>query len=350
MKEVAKIANVSVATVSNVLSGNKYVSPKLKKRVTKAIEELNYRPSKLARSLKLKRTFQLGLLIPDITNPYFAEVARGVESIALQNGYQMFLCNTDGEATRELSIIHSFIDQHVDGIINVAPRLNENKMLKATDNRPMVILDRHLSFTNPLIDVIYTNNFKGSAELAEHFLKNGHNLFACIAGPKNVPTAVRRMEGFNRALIESGIPASRNHIFYGSFKFNDGYEMMLRIMNLNPRPTVVFAGNDMMAWGALEAAKEANLKIPEDIAIAGFDNVYFSQFVVPALTTVHQPKFEAGQLAMNILLEKIENKLANKQLEAKKLELDTTLIIRNSSVNKKSKRRSSYENQGNTSQ
>lgn len=338
MKEVAKLANVSVATVSNVLSGNKYVSPKLKKRVTKTIEELNYRPSKLARSLKLKRTFQLGLLIPDITNPYFAEIARGVESIALQNGYQMFLCNTDGEATRELSIIDSFIEQHVDGIINVAPRLDENKMVKASDNRPMVILDRHLSFTNPLIDVIYTNNFKGSAELAEHFLKNGHNLFASIAGPKNVPTAVRRMEGFKKALIEGGIPASRNHIFYGSFKFNDGYEMMLKIMNLSPRPTAVFAGNDMMAWGALEAAKEANLKIPEDIAIAGFDNVYFSQFVVPALTTVHQPKFEAGQLAMNILLEKIENKLANKQLKAKKLELDATLIIRDSSVNKNLKK------------
>jgi DNA-binding LacI/PurR family transcriptional regulator len=163
-------------------------------------------------------------------------------------------------------------------------------------------------------------------------------LFASIAGPKNVPTAVRRMEGFKKALIKGGIPASRNHIFYGSFKFNDGYEMMLKIMNLSPRPTAVFAGNDMMAWGALEAAKEANLRIPEDIAIAGFDNVYFSQFVVPALTTVHQPKFEAGQLAMNILLEKIENKLANKQLKAKKLELDATLIIRDSSVNKNLKK------------
>ncbi len=333
MKEVAKQANVSVATVSNVLSGNKYVSQKLKERVTKAIEELNYRPSKLARSLKLKRTFQLGLLIPDITNPYFAEVARGVESIALQNGYQIFLCNTDGQESREISVIHSFIEQHVDGIINVAPRLNDRKILEATDNIPMVILDRHLSFTNPLIDVIYTNNSKGSAELAKHFLENGHNLFACIAGPKNVPTAVRRLEGFKQELIKGGIPASRNYIYFGSFKFNDGYKMMLKILALNPRPTAVFAGNDMMAWGALEAAKEANLKIPEDIAIAGFDNVYFSQFVVPALTTVHQPKFEAGHLAMNILLEKIEAKLAKKQLKARKLELDTTLIIRKSSVN-----------------
>ncbi|MFO7881815.1 MAG: LacI family DNA-binding transcriptional regulator [Kosmotogaceae bacterium] len=338
MKEVAKRADVSVATVSNVLSGNKYVSPKLKKRVTKAIKELNFRPSKLARSLKLKRTFQLGLLIPDITNPYFAEVARGVESIALQNGYQMFLCNTDGEESRELSIIHSFIEQHVDGIINVAPRLDDKKILEAADNRPMVILDRHLSFTNPLIDVIYTNNSKGSAELAKHFLKNGHNLFACIAGPKNVPTAVRRLEGFKKELIKCGIPASRNHIFFGSFKFNDGYEKMIKILSLKPRPTAVFAGNDMMAWGALEAAKEANLRIPQDIGIAGFDNVYFSQFVVPALTTVHQPKFEAGQLAMNILLEKIEAKLAKKQLEAKKLELNSTLIIRKSSVNKNPKR------------
>jgi LacI family transcriptional regulator len=330
MKDVARIAEVSIATVSNVLSGNKYVSPELKEKVLAAIEDLQYRPSKIARSLKIRKSFLVGLVIPDITNPYFAEIARGVESIALKHEYQMFLCNSDGDKLREEETIDSFLSHGVDGVINVAPRMDETLLAELSDGMPMVILDRHLSIENPLIDVIYTNNFKGSAQLARHFLEKGHERFACIAGPKEVPTAVRRLQGFCYELKQAGVSDDSISVYYGSFKYEDGFNMMKAILKLEPRPTAVFAGNDMMAWGAIEATKENGLSIPKDVAIAGFDNVLYSSLVVPAMTTVHQPKFEAGQTAMKLLLEKILRKAKGERVATRKIELDSNLIVRDS--------------------
>ncbi|HPE68852.1 MAG TPA: LacI family DNA-binding transcriptional regulator [Thermotogota bacterium] len=330
MKDVARLAGVSVATVSNVISGRKYVSPALKERVETVMKEMRYRPSKIARSLKIQRSFLVGLLVPDITNPYFAEIARGVESVALKNDYQMFLCNSDGNHAREEITLESFHGHGVDGVINVAPRMEEGLLAHFSEGMPMVIVDRHLSIVNPLIDVIYTNNFKGSAELAAHFLSTGHNRFACIAGPQDVPTAVRRLQGFCNQLTIAGIPASRNHIFSAEFKYEDGFRVMKEILKLKPRPTAVFAGNDMMAWGAMEAVLEEKVRVPEEISIAGFDNVFFSNLVVPSLTTVHQPKFESGQLAMELLLEKIQGKIEGKPCKTRRRELDSQLIVRDS--------------------
>jgi len=249
MKIVAKMAGVSVATVSNVISGNKYVSQQLKDRVNIAMKDLKYRPSKIARSLKIQKSFLVGLVVPDITNPYFAEIVRGVESIVLKNEYQMLLCNSDGSREREETILESFHCHGVDGIINVAPRMDEEQLAMLSDGMPTVILDRHLTIINDLIDIIYTNNFKGSKELARHFLQNGHSSFACIAGPKDVPTACRRLQGFFSELAASGIPENRVLTFYGNFKFEDGYKFMTEILSSRPFPTAVFAGNDMMAWG-----------------------------------------------------------------------------------------------------
>ena len=194
----------------------------------------------------------------------------------------------------------------------------------------MVILDRHLKRENPLLDIIYTTNSEGSAQLARHFLEKGHSRFACIAGPMDVPTAQRRLSGFKKELEGAGIISGNIFIYHGRFYYEDGFKLMKDILALDPRPTAVFAGNDLMAWGALEAAKESGLGIPEDIAIAGFDNVFFASLVVPALTTVHQPKFEAGQIAMKMLLEKINSKSLNIPVESKRVELDSQLIVRNS--------------------
>lgn len=335
MKDVAKLAGVSIATVSNVLSGKKYVSPKLREKVLESIDNLQYRPSKIARSLKIKKSFLVGLMVPDITNPYFAEIARGVENVALEHDYQMFLCNSDGEKAREEETLNSFHSHGVDGVINVAPRMEETVLAELSNGMPMVILDRHLSIENPLIDVIYTNNFKGSAQLARHFLENGHRRFACIAGPREVPTAVRRLQGFCNELEKSGIGKEEITVYYASFKYEDGYNTMRLIMEQKPRPTAVFAGNDMMAWGAIEAAKERGLRVPEDIAVAGFDNVLYSSLVVPAMTTVHQPKFEAGQTAMRLLLEKIQKKSRRESVYTRKIELDSNLIVRESTLSRK---------------
>ncbi len=326
MKDIARAAEVSVATVSNTLSGRKYVSPQLRERVEEAIKQLQYRPSKIARSLKTKKTFQIGLMVPDITNPYFAEIARGVESIALQNGYQLFLCNTDGHYSREEKTIHSFLDQRADGIINVAPRMSDEQLCSYARQVSTVILDREILQMPQGVDLVFTNNYDGPNELARYLIKLGHHHFACITGPDEVPSNRKRVKGFESGLFTDGIPRSRLLLVHGDFSFESGFRGMEEVFEQSPRPTALFCCNDLMAWGALESAKQKGMKIPEDIAIAGFDNVYFSEFIVPTLTTIHQPKFEAGQIAMKTLLDRFDAK----QDQPKKIELPTQLVIRKS--------------------
>lgn len=328
IKDVAKYAKVSTATVSNVITGKKYVSPDLQEKVNEAIKELNYRPSKLARSLKIKKTFQIGLMVPDITNPYFAEIARGVEEETLKNDYQLFLCNTDGVPLREEDTVKLFLDHRVDGIISVAPRMSEKKINGFSNNVPTVVVDRHLISTNPFIDIIYTNNYKGSYILADHLISKNHKRFFCVAGPKNVHSSRRRLAGFVERVRED--PDLSIKVVFGRFKFEDGYNLMNDLLKTNFCPTAVFAGNDMMAWGVLEAIKEKNIKIPDDIAVAGFDNIYFCKYLVPSLTTIHQPKYEAGAIAMRTLLKKIEAIKHQKKIISKNLELEPELIIRES--------------------
>jgi LacI family transcriptional regulator len=330
MKDIAKAAAVSVATVSNVLSGKKYVSPEVKERVESVIRKMDYKPSHIARSLKNHRTFQIGVMVPDITNPYFAEIIRGVESVTLKNNFQLFLCNTDGESFREELSISSFLKYRVDGIIDVAPRMNEEMLKKGFSETPLVIVDREISFTSPWMDVVYTNNYKASAQLAKHFLEKGYRRLACLAGPFSVPSARQRLNGFIHYLNEHGIPDSDITVRHGEFKFESGFYMMRELLKETGYPRAVFACNDLMAWGALEAIKENGLAIPSDISIAGFDNVYFSRFVVPALTTVHQKKYEAGQIATELLLEKIRQAECQAFTATKQIELDTELIIRES--------------------
>lgn len=330
MKDVAKAARVSVATVSNALSGNKYVSSELRERIFKTIESMGYKPSKIARSLKIKRTFIVGLIIPDVTNPYFAEIARGVEDVLLGHDYQMFLCNTDGNKRRERAAIDSLISQHVEGIINVAPRSGDKDLAEFVGQLPMVVMDRDMDDVSPYFDSVYTDNYTASAKLAEHFLRLGHKSFACLAGPDDVPIARRRLQGFIDKLVEERIDGKSTVVLKGTFQFESGYELMKHVLKRTPRPSAVFAANDLMAWGAVEAAKEKGLKIPDDVAIAGFDNIYFSEFIVPALTTFHQPKFEAGQIAMRRLMEKIEKKNKRLNLEAKRVILEGRLIVRES--------------------
>lgn len=328
MKDIAKAANVSVATVSNTISGKKYVSPELRERVEKAIQQLQFRPSKVARSLKTKKTFQIGLMIPDITNPYFAEIARGVESIALQNSYQLFLCNTDGVVQREEKTLQSFWEQHVDGIINVAPRMDMDLVFAFSQRIPTVILDREPSEKDGKVDAVFINNYQGSFELAVYLANQGHHQFACIRGPQEVPSSSIRVKGFTEGLHSAGIPRSRLVVIPGDFSFARGFEGMKEILYRQPHPSAVFCCNDLMAWGAMEAAKQAGLRIPEGIAIAGFDNVYFTEFLVPTLTTIHQPKFDAGQIAMKTMLERIQTGAGG--WDPRRIELSTQLILRKS--------------------
>jgi LacI family transcriptional regulator len=328
MSQVAELAGVSVATVSNVLSGNKYVSPELTKRVEAVVRELNYQPSRIARGLKVQKTYFIGLMVPDITNPFFAEIARGVESVALEHDYQLFLCNTDGDTEREVRTLNSFLAHDVDGIVNVAPRLNDQEISKFLDVTPQVIVDRPFYIPNPNVSVVYVDNYKGSAQLAEYLLAKGHRRFACISGPPEVHNVKERLEGFLHEIRQAGIPDRGCLVKYGEFKYQTGFDLMENILVSGFEPTAVFAGNDLMAWGALDAIKEAQLSAPQDIAIAGFDNVYFSSFLTPTLTTVEQPKFKMGQIAMKMLIETM--KRGDEKRQTGRVMLSCELIPRDS--------------------
>ena len=330
MKDVAKAAGVSVATVSNALSGKKYVSPELKETVIQTIQELGYKPSKIAQNLKQNRTYFIGLMIPDITNPYFAEIARGIEKVCLENDFQFFLTNTDGDIKQERKILDTFISQRVEGIINVAPRMSEDEIQKNINDTPTVILDRKVELKDSLLDSIYMCNEKGAKQVAKHFLSKNFKNFACIAGPQEVSPARKRLKGFTDSLIYSGIPKANIKVYFGDFKYDSGYNLSKKLIEENEFPLALFACNDLMAWGALEAIKEKNIKIPDEIAIIGYDNIFISRLVVPALTTVDQYKYEAGVQAMNSLLKKIEGLNEEKKPVHNIIELKTQLIIRQS--------------------
>jgi LacI family transcriptional regulator len=290
IKDVAKAANVSTATVSNVISKTKYVSPELAKRVTKVIKQVNYKPSKIARSLKVNKTFYIGLIVPDITNPFFAEVVRGAE---------------------------------------VAPRMKEADLEKYFNSIPFVIADRPLNIKNYEANLVYADNIKSSYQLAKHLIKKGHQSFAYIAGPREVLNVQKRIFGFSKGLKDSGFSEEKNVILYGEFNYENGFKLMNKILELKPHPTAVFALSDITAWGALESAKAKGLNIPEDIAIAGFDNVYFSKLLNPSLTTIHQPKYELGRVAVNILIKKLNN-MKEGLMKKNEIILESKLILRNS--------------------
>jgi|LGOV01.1.fsa_nt_gb LacI family transcriptional regulator len=328
IKDVARESNVSVATVSNVISEKKYVSPELTKRVNDVINKMNYKPSKVARSLKGRKTYLIGLMIPDIINPYFAEIARGAESIALEKGYQVLLCNTDGIVEREEKILIAFEEDRVDGIINVAPRMDEEKLLDY-DSVPMVLIDRPLKINNSRYGNVHSDNNMGGMQLAEHLLEKGHKRFACLMVPfENIPSIENRINGFEKFLVENGILNENIIKVEGKLTYESGFELMNEILSMDQRPTAIFACSDIMAWGALEAVKKEKLNIPKDIAIAGFDNIYFSKILEPQLTTVNQMKYKSGVIAMKMLLDFNSIEQMGIPIINNTIILETELIVR----------------------
>ncbi len=329
ISRVAKLAGVSVATVSNVISGKKFVSQELTERVQDAVKTLNYQPSRLARGLKEQKTYLVGLMVPDITNPFFAEIARGVESVALEYDYQVFLCNTDGDTVRESKTLNSFLAYTVDGIVNVAPRMSDSEVRQYFGSVPHVLVDRPFQVDHPRVRLVYVDNTLASTQVAEYLLAKGHRKFVCLSGPQEVQNVRNRLDGFLHTVSKAGIAQHHCRVEYGEFKYETGYSLMKKVLSSDFLPSAVFAGNDLMAWGALDAIKQAKLSVPKDIAIIGFDNVYFSSFLTPTLTTIEQPKFEMGQVAMQMLVELMEGGLDTEE-PLDPIMLKCNLISRNS--------------------
>lgn len=330
IKDVAKKANVSGATVSHVINMTRYVSEVTQKKVWDAIHELNYTPNYAARTLRMGKSNTIGLIIPNSRNPYFTELAWHIEQIAYQNHFSVIICNTDNLPEREKFYVNVLIRKQVDGILFVTcGEYEQVTNLLASGNIPFVMLDRDIEEKCGCCSVVMTDEVKG-AELAVEYLVNlGHHRIACITGGSEQQiSSEKRKEGYINILKKYDINFEEEIIVEGDFSMISGYNAGKKLLDMVKPPSAIFAFNDLMALGVIRAASERNVKIPEQLSIVGYDNIEMLAYITPSLTSVSQPKEELAKTVMNGLLQLSDNSGMN--FENRKSVLNPELIIRNS--------------------
>jgi len=328
IREVARRVGVSPATVSRVLNGRPYVRPEVRAAVHEAVEALGFRPDPIARSLVVGGSRTIGLIVADITNPFYAETAKAIVETARGRGYVVVLCNTENLSNLQAEQIRMLREQRVEGIIlgSVHRRDPAVEELMAS-GFPCVMYNRRL-FTNTGTYVVL-DNVRGGEEVTRHFLALGHRRIAFLAGPASFSTAAERLAGYRRALRAAGRPVDPRLIRQGQFKPDLAYQAARELLQQRPRPTAIIAGNDLTAFAVLDAAAHLGLRVPEDVAVSGFDDIEFASNERIQLTTVAQQKVEMGRLAVNYLLEFIQDPDRFRRNPIRHV-LPPTLIVRRS--------------------
>lgn len=327
INDVAKLANTSATTVSHVINNTRFVSPETKKRVEDAITALGYRPNSMARSLRSGESRTIGLIVPDNSNPYFAEVLRLIENYGYSKGYSVILCNSDGDVNKEIDYAELLVAKQVDGIIFISTNDSFEHLIQSRiSSIPMIVLDRdvHLSDT----DVLLVDNFQGGYQAAKYLIGLGHTRIGCITGPSILTPSADRVKGYQAALEEVGIPVNPDYIVAGDFQVSGGEQGMRDLLNLNPPPTAVFSCNDLMAIGAMRQIREAQLSVPDDISLIGFDDIALTSYISPQLTTIAQPIEDIARTTIELIIKRIQGKGAEQP--AQLVVLPTKLIVRES--------------------
>jgi len=328
IKDVARAANVSIATVSRILNGKDTVSPLLAERVMAAVEELKYHPNEMARALKVKASRSIGLIIPDIENPFFPALVRGVEDAAKVHDYAVILCNTDSKPEEEEKYIRFLQSKRVDGILFTGgSHSDRNVELLSTLGIPVVLLDRRVGSQ---LSTVITNNRLGGFMATEHLIKRGRRRIAFISGPTELSSVQTRKQGYDEALGQYGLVLDQSLIQVGDFSFESGYQAASRLVASGHEFDAIFAANDLMAIGAIEYLLAYGLRVPAEIAVTGYDDIRMAGWYKPALTTVKQPVYSMGQSAMKIIIDRItgENRQYIEQI------ISPELVIRESSGSK----------------
>jgi LacI family transcriptional regulator len=327
IKDIAKEANVSVTTVSRVLNGKPDVSEETKNKIQRIIRIMGYQPNGIARGLVLQKTYTIGLIIPDISNPFFPEVARGIEDKAKETGYSVIFCNTDNHSEWERDSINLLKSKQVDGIILSLSMANSG-ILKQLEKEgfPVVQIDRLVSDSN--YPAVIVDNVLSAFNAVNYLIKQGHTRIAHLTGALSTRTGQDRLEGYKKALLENGIGFNEKWILEGDYSKEAGYLQAKCLLKQADRPTALFAANDLMAIGAYEAIYDQGLSIPDEISIVGHDDIDIASLVRPGLTTMRQPKYKIGQRAAQILINMVEK---SEILTGKKVILQTELVERNSS-------------------
>jgi LacI family transcriptional regulator len=312
-------------TVSRVINNSGYASQEVRERVLAAVAELGYMPNTLARSLRIRRSNTIALILTDITNPFFTTMARGVEDAANAAGYTVIFGNTDESEEKERRYLEMIQQKRVDGILLV-PAGGSLEAIEGIRQvgTPLVVLDRRIP--GEVVDVVRCDSIEGAYRLTRIMLELGHRQIVLLTGPGSVSTAEDRATGFRRAMQEAGVPAPQ--VIHGSFTQDSGYQMARKALTIQPRPTALIAGNNFIAIGLLKAVRDADVEVPEDLAVAGFDDLPTAMVVEPFLTVAAQPAYEMGRQAAELLFSRLSGENSAPPQE---ILLPLDLILRRSS-------------------
>jgi LacI family transcriptional regulator len=333
--DIAKEAEVSVSTVSRVLNGTAPVKESTREKIMALIDKYQFQPNALARSLTKKETKMIGVILPDITNPFFPEVFWGVENEANSKGYTFFLCNTSGQPELESQSLTILREKQVDGIIFMGGRINlsncSQELAKEVEDIgkkiPIVLVNGNLPASS--LHRVIINEGKGAEILTQHLIDLGHKEIAFFGGYDYVSTTTQKIKAVKKTMKANGLKVPNEWVLYGDFSMAAGKKMMAEILKREKRPTAIFCVNDVTAVGAVKVAVEAGLKIPEDMAIVGFDDTILASTVIPELTTVSQKSLELGKNAVNLL-----HKLINHEKVKRLTVIEPELVIRDSTLRK----------------
>ena len=327
MKQIARLADVSLGTVSHVLNGTVPVRETLRKRVMDAVKVTGYQPNQLARGLRREKSNILAMIIPDILNPFFPGIVRGAEDIAFANGFRLIVCNTDNDHEKEVAHLSALQTYFPTGLL-VIPSDSSDLTVQAQSYRDagtaVICLDRLPRHWDG--DSVTVNNSTGATNAAAHLIGLGHRRLAAITGPLQLTNSQDRLKGFKRALKQANLDLPPGYVQETSFDRAGGYSKTKILLSMVPRPTAILACNDLIALGALMAIHEAGLRCPQDMSLIGFDGLDLTETTTPQITSVYQSSYQMGAEAANLVL----SRLANKHGAPRKVVLKTELRIRDS--------------------
>ncbi len=328
IKEVAEYAQVSVATVSRVVNNSGYVSDDLRERVQEAMQTLNYKPSALARSLRRQETLTIGVLLPQLDQPFFSTLTFAIEKTLFDRGYRTLICSSEESDAREASYIDMLLRQRVDGVIVVPTGRSAENIAHLVEARvPVVLVDRDIP--DLPINRVLVDNRQGAHDAMMHLLQQGHRNIALIGGPPYSESMLKRAEGAYQAFVEMQVDYDPDLVVMGTLpQFELGYKTARTLLQLPKPPTAIFAFNDVIAIGAMHAAAELGLHLPADLSVIGYDDIPLARYIIPELTTVAQPIYQIGEHAAEMLLRRLKHPAAPPE----SITLSAALTVRKSTT------------------
>lgn len=323
LRDVAQLVGVSPATVSRVLNGYPHISEDVRQNVLEAIDRLGYRPNRVAQRLRAARSNLVGLIVTDITNPFFNLIMSSVETVFFERGFSVLMSNTNADPQKEIDYLRIMENEEIAGLIIAPTSENASRVIELAERGlPVVVIDRRMD--NKHVDSVLSNNVEGAYSAVSHLITLGHHRIAHIGGPHHLTSGRERYEGYHRAMQDAHLVVEPGWIRTGDHRHESGYECVQSLLDLSPIPTAIFVSNNMMTLGALNAIHDRGIRVPEEIAVVGFDDMPWSISLNPPLTTVAQPILQIGYEAASLLLERINQP----GLAARTVVLETHLVVR----------------------